>query len=104
MIGSIIPTFSASGIEDDVAALPAASRAAAEDSIGQANAVAATLPAAEGSSLADAAASAFTDALAIGFTVAAAVALLASLAVRRWLPGKPAPVEVELPEVDRRAA
>jgi MFS transporter, DHA2 family, multidrug resistance protein len=110
IIGSIITTFYASGIEDDVAALPEASRVAAEDSIGRANAVAATLPAAEGASLGDAAASAFTNALAIGFTVAAAVAVLAAFAVKRWLPASHLPAEAETvelpdtPEIDKRAA
>ena len=110
VIGSLISTLYASRIEHDVAALPDASRLAAEDSIGQANAVAATLSESDGAALADAAASAFTDALAIGFTVAGACAVLAAFAVRRWLPATHASDEaeaVELPhatETDRLAA
>jgi EmrB/QacA subfamily drug resistance transporter len=86
VIGSVISTLYASGIEDDVAALPEASREAAEGSIGGANAVAATLPSSQGTTLADAAADAFTGALGIGFAIAAGTAVVAALAVRRWLP------------------
>src|ERR671923_154198 len=80
--------------------LPDSARTAAEDSIGKANAVAASLPASDAARVTDAAAHAFTEALGIGFTVAAACALLAALAAKRWLPARhraePAPV-VPLP-------
>jgi hypothetical protein len=66
-----------------VSTLPGVARAAAEDSIGRANAVAASLPASEAARIRDAAADAFTSALGIGFTVAAACALLAA---ELWLP------------------
>ena len=102
VIGSIISTIYASRIESDVAALPAASQVAAQDSIGRANEVAATLPASDGAHLADAAANAYTEALAIGFSVSAVFALLAALAVKRWLPARHRPAEpefVELPEL-----
>ena len=86
VIGSLISSVYSSRIADSVAALPDAARSAAEDSIGQANAVAASLPASEGSHVADAAVHAFMDALAIGLGVAAACAVVAALAARRWLP------------------
>ena len=84
VIGSLITSLYASRVGDATAALPKAARAASEDSIGQANAVAATLP--DGSHLAHAASSAFTEAVGIGFTVAGAVAIVAAIAVRRLLP------------------
>ena len=68
--------------------LPAHTQTLAEDSIGQANAVAAHLPAAEGARLADAAADAFTQALGIGFGVAGAAALVAAVVVKLWLPDR----------------
>jgi predicted MFS family arabinose efflux permease len=88
IIGSLISSFYASRIGDDVASLPEPARSAAKDSIGQANAVAASLPHDQGASLTSAAADAFTTALGIGFTAAAIVAILGAFAVRRWLPAR----------------
>jgi len=88
IIGSLISSFYASRIGDDVASLPEPARSAAEDSIGQANAVATSLPHDQGTSLTSAAADAFTTALGIGFTAAAVVAILGAFAVRRWLPAR----------------
>jgi len=88
VIGSLIASLYSSRIGDDVAALPEQARVAAEDSIGQANAVAGQLPAEQGASLADAAVEAFTHALSIGFTVAGAAALIAAIVVKRWLPNR----------------
>jgi hypothetical protein len=76
----------ASRVADSVSTLPDAARAAAEDSIGRANAVAASLPASEAARIRDAAADAFTSALGIGFTVAAACALFAAVGAKLWLP------------------
>jgi MFS transporter, DHA2 family, multidrug resistance protein len=109
VIGSLISSLYASRIADSVAGLPDAARAAAEDSIGKANAVAASLPASEGERIADAAAKAFTDALGIGFAVAAGCALVAAIAARRWLPAahreRPAEVvELHPAPVDQRRA
>jgi DHA2 family multidrug resistance protein-like MFS transporter len=86
VIGSLMSSLYASRVADSVAALPDAARAAAEDSIGRANAVAASLPASEAARIRDAAADAFTSALGIGFTVAAACALLAAVGAKLWLP------------------
>ena len=86
IIGSLISTIYGNKIADSVASLPDAAREAAEDSIGKANTVAQSLPAADGARVGDAAADAFTQALGIGFTVAAACALLAAIVVKLRLP------------------
>jgi DHA2 family integral membrane protein (MFS transporter) len=109
VVGSLISTIYASKIHDHVVSLPDASRTAAEDSIGKANAVASTLSGAQGTSLVDAAAHAFTDAIGIGLTLGAACAFLGALAVKRWLPARPQPVASETPvaadaDRDERAA
>jgi hypothetical protein len=88
VIGSIISSVYASRVADSVASLPEAGRAAAEDSIGRANAVAASLPASDAEHVTSAAAKAFIDALAVGFTAAAICALVGALAARRWLPAR----------------
>src|SRR5262249_22155335 len=88
IIGSLISSIYASRIGDDVVSLPEPAHSAAKDSIGQANAVAASLPHDQAASLTSAAADAFTTALGIGFTAAAVVAILGAFAVRRWLPAR----------------
>ncbi len=88
VIGSLITSLYASRIGDSVAALPEQARLAAEDSVGQANAIAGQLPAEQGASLAEAAVDAFTHALGIGFTVAGAAALIAAIVVKLWLPNR----------------
>ena len=88
VIGSLIASLYSSRVSDDVAALPEQARVAAEDSIGQAHAIAGTLPAEQGASLAEAATDAFTQALSLGFTVAGAAALIAAIVVKRWLPNR----------------
>ena len=95
VIGSLISTLYASRLASDTAALPEPARAAAEDSVGQANVVAASLGGAEGASLADAAAEAYTTALGIGLTVPAALALIGAVVVRRWLPAREQPAASE---------
>ena len=83
VIGSLITSVYGARVSDSVAGLPGA-----EDSIGQANAVAATLPASEAARVMDAAADAFTGAMGVGFVVAGACAVLGAIAVRRWLPAR----------------
>jgi EmrB/QacA subfamily drug resistance transporter len=107
VIGSLISTVYASRIHDDVASLPDASRTLAEDSVGQANAVASTLSGSDATHLVDSAAKAFTDALGIGLTLGAAIALLGAFAVKRWLPpaqaqqaGETTPVEPDTTDAD----
>jgi hypothetical protein len=86
VIGSLITSLYGARVSDSVASLPEQARVAAEDSIGQANAFAAELPASEGARVVAAAADAFTAAMGIGFVVAGACAVLGAVAVRRWLP------------------
>jgi MFS transporter, DHA2 family, multidrug resistance protein len=105
VIGSLISTLYASRVEDDAAGLPESARTAAEDSVGQANAVAATLNGADGTSLANAAADAYTSALGIGLTVAGVLALIGAVAVKRLLPARELPAGSQIPkEVPTRAA
>jgi hypothetical protein len=87
-----------------VSSLPHAAQVAAEDSIGKAHSIAATLPAAEGARIAHAASVAYTDALGIGFAIAAAAAIVASLAVWRWLPARHAADPSEAAEETRLPA
>jgi EmrB/QacA subfamily drug resistance transporter len=107
IIGSLITTMYGSRVSDSVASLPEPSRLAAEDSIGKANAIADSLPIAEGARIADAAAVAFTDALGIGFSIAAVTCFIAAACVNRWLPAQhrtPVAGIVELPERQDLAA
>jgi len=109
IVGSLISSLYASRIAGSVASLPHAAQAAAEDSIGKAHSIAATLPPAESARLADAASLTYTDALGIGFAIAAAAAIAAGLAVWRWLPARHAEDAAEIAEVvelpvDRRTA
>jgi EmrB/QacA subfamily drug resistance transporter len=99
VIGSLVSSLYASKVADSVTTLPDSARTAVEDSIGRANAVAATMPADAGHQVSDAAARAFTDAMGIGFAVAAACAVVAALAAWRWLPARDsAPVaDIALP-------
>jgi EmrB/QacA subfamily drug resistance transporter len=101
VIGSMITSLYASRIGDSVASLPEQARVAAEDSIGQANAVAAELPAGQGAALADSAAKAFTEALGIGFSVAGACALAGAVAVKLWLPARHREQDAAIVELPR---
>ena len=97
VIGSLIASIYTSKLGDSVSSLPEPARKAAEDSVGQAHAVAATLPADQAASFVSAANTAFTDAVGIGFGCAAVFAFLGSLAVRRWLPPRDQAPDLELP-------
>jgi EmrB/QacA subfamily drug resistance transporter len=105
IVGSLISTLYATRVHDDVAGLPDASRTAAEDSIGQANGIAAGLRGSAGTALQDAAGTAFTDALGISLSIASVCALVGAVIVRRWLPSASLPVNdvTDLPEVDDTA-
>jgi MFS family permease len=96
IVGSLISTVYASKIHDSVASLPESSRIAAEDSVCRADAVASTLPAAQGADLMHAAGIAFTDELGIGLLVAAVAAVFGAFAVRRWLPPRPLAVATDV--------
>jgi MFS family permease len=86
VVGSLISSLYASRISSSVESLPEAARVASEESVGQAHAVASSLPADLAASLADAASAAFTDALGIGFLAAAGCAIAAAVIVRLKLP------------------
>jgi EmrB/QacA subfamily drug resistance transporter len=86
VIGSLISSLYASRLSSSVESLPDSARVAAEESVGQAHAVASSLPAGQAASLADAASTAFTDALGIGFLAAAGCAITAAVVVRQRLP------------------
>jgi EmrB/QacA subfamily drug resistance transporter len=75
VIGSLITSFYTSG-------------GGVGDSIGEAKAMAATLPADQAAQLMDSAADAFTSALSNGFIIAAAVALVAAVITKLWLPAR----------------
>ena len=103
VIGSLIATLYTSNLGEAASGLGSSLQAAAEDSVGQAQAVAATLPAGQGSALSDAAGGAFTDALGVGFTVGAALALVAAVCVARFLPDAPRAVRAAAGRVRPRA-
>jgi EmrB/QacA subfamily drug resistance transporter len=90
VIGSLVASFYSSRIADAASGLPSGTQDAVKDSIGTADAVAAQLPADQGSSLAHSAASAFTDALGLGLGVAAIAAFAAAVVVIRRLPARAA--------------
>jgi EmrB/QacA subfamily drug resistance transporter len=99
VIGSLISTLYASRMHDDVAGLQEPARVAAEDSVGQANSVAATLSGTDGTNLAAAAANAYTGALGIGLTVAGVLALLGAVIVKRLLPAHQELDEAQISEL-----
>ena len=86
IVGSAFASVYRSRIEDDLAGLPPEAAAAAEDSVGAAVQIAASLPGEAGASLLSGAQHAFTDAMGIGALVASAVALLGALLVLRFMP------------------
>jgi MFS transporter, DHA2 family, multidrug resistance protein len=88
IIGSLISSLYGSRIAGTASSLPHAAQGAAEDSVGKAHSIAATLPVSDGAGLAHAASAAYTDALSIGFAIAAVAAVAAGFAVRRWLPAR----------------
>jgi MFS transporter, DHA2 family, multidrug resistance protein len=90
VIGSLVASFYSSRVADAASGLPSGAQDAVKDSIGTADAVAAELPADQGSSLAHSAASAFTDALGLGLCAAAVAALVAAIVVIRRLPARAA--------------
>ena len=88
VIGSLVASFYGSRVADAASGLPSGTQDAVKDSIGGADAVAAQLPADQGSSLAHSAASAFTDALGLGLCAASVAAFVAAVVVIRRLPAR----------------
>src|SRR3954467_15681905 len=99
IIGSLISSLYGSRIADSVSSMPDAAQAAAQDSIGKAHSIAATLPASQGAQLAHDASVAYTAALGTGFGIAAVAPILAGFAVGRWLPARHAAEPAELAAV-----
>jgi EmrB/QacA subfamily drug resistance transporter len=93
VIGSLVSSLYSSDVEGSFRGLPQAPQAAAEDSVGAANAVAAGLPPEAGSGLLATAGDAFTQAMGAGLVVAAVLAALAAALVARFLPAREAPSE-----------
>jgi MFS transporter, DHA2 family, multidrug resistance protein len=92
VIGSLITSFYTSG-------------GGVGDSIGEAKAMAAQLPADQAAHLMDSAADTFTSALANGFVIAGGVAIVAAVIAKLWLPARHRPVEpVVLPALQGSAA
>jgi EmrB/QacA subfamily drug resistance transporter len=86
IIGSLISSLYADDLDGKLGALPPGARAAAQDSVGAAHAVAGHLPPDAGSSLLSAAGGAFADAMGTGLVVAAALAAVAAVLVVALLP------------------
>src|SRR3954454_16235602 len=99
IIGSLISSLYGARIADSVSSMPDAAQSAAQDSIGKAHSIAATLPASQGAQLAHDASVAYTEALGIGFGIAAVAASRAGFASRRWLPARNAGAPVDLAAV-----
>jgi DHA2 family multidrug resistance protein-like MFS transporter len=93
LLGSIANTVYRSGIDLEGLALPPSARAAAEESIGAADAIAAGVPG--GGQVADQAASAFTDAFTLANSIAIGIALgAAAMVLALWRrPGRDVVVE-----------
>ena len=86
VVGSLVSYLYASDVEGSLGALPPQARAAAEDSIGAATAVAAQLPPEAGAALVAAAGDAFTGAMGAGLVVGAVLAAATAVVVARLLP------------------
>ena len=107
VVGSLISSLYASDVEGSLRGLPPEAQAAAEDSIGAANAVAAQLPPDVASGVLATTGDAFSQAMGVGLVVAATFAGLAAVVVARFLPARePVAVETEVAEsvvLDRAA-
>jgi EmrB/QacA subfamily drug resistance transporter len=92
VIGAAMNSFYSSMIADAVIGLPAAAAAAAQDSVGAALQIAATLPGDVGIALAVAAREAFTDAFGLAVLIGAAITLLGIGVVATKMPSRPQPL------------
>jgi hypothetical protein len=97
IIGSLIVSFYASSIVGELPTLPAAAGGSAEESIGAAHGVAASLPPDQAAQVVSSAADAYTGALGIGLAVAAAIAVAAAVVVKRRLPARHLPIRPVAP-------
>jgi EmrB/QacA subfamily drug resistance transporter len=88
IVGSLVNSLYADDLASSAGALPEPARAAAEESVGSAGAVAAQLPPDTGQSLLAAASDAYVQAMGIGLAVAAVFSVGAAMLVARALPGR----------------
>jgi hypothetical protein len=100
VIGSLITSLYSSRVADAAAGLPPGAQSAVKDSLGTADAVAATLPHDHGASLAHSAATAFTEALGLGLCAAAVAALVAAVVVVRRLPARASTEPIRTPSLE----
>jgi Na+/melibiose symporter-like transporter len=90
VLGSILAQAYRSSLSPTLSRLPEAARGAAGTSISATQAVAAQLGPA-GRFLLGPASSSFVDAMRVTTAIAAVIAVLGSIAVSRWMPGRPRP-------------
>ena len=88
VIGSIVSSLYSNDVQGSLGALPTQAQAAAENSIGAANAIAAQLPQPAASELLATTSDAFTQAMGLGLLVAAAFAAATAVIVARFLPDR----------------
>ena len=88
VIGSLVSSLYSSDVEGSLGGLPPEAQAAAEDSIGAANAVAAQLPPDVASGVLATTGEAFTQAMGLGLLVGAVLAAVAAVVVVRFLPAR----------------
>ena len=88
VVGSVMNAIYAARLGDAVASLPAEAGEVAQDSIGAAAQLAASLPQEDALALATAANSAFTDALGLAVLIGAGFSLVGVLVVARFMPAR----------------
>jgi EmrB/QacA subfamily drug resistance transporter len=98
VLGSVLSSSYASGMDDATAGLPVAAADAASDSVGAAHEVGAQIGGGGGAQFIDAANNAFVDAMATTATLAAAAAMIGALIALAFLPSReraeaPAPLD-----------
>jgi EmrB/QacA subfamily drug resistance transporter len=88
VVGSLVSSLYARDVEGSLGGLPAPAQAAAEDSIGAANAIAAQIPPDAAPHVLATTSEAFTQAMGVGLLIAAALAAVAAVVVVRFLPAR----------------
>jgi MFS transporter, DHA2 family, multidrug resistance protein len=88
VLGSVLASAYAGGMEGAVDDLPPEAAAAASDSVGAAHQVAAGLGGDSATALVSAANQAFVDAMSATASIAAAVALVGAIVAARYLPAR----------------
>jgi hypothetical protein len=88
VLGSMLTSSYAAGMDDATAGLPTAAAEAASDSVGAAHAVAGQIGGGAGERLTQLANGAFVDAMATTATIAAAAAMIGALIALAFLPSR----------------